>query len=71
MARAEDDKNFAFAVEALGSLWSVYRFVKDGKRGMMAFTKHADTGKWTVGMIKPGELTPEEVIDSLVKNAPS
>lgn len=57
----------AFSVEACGFLWSVYRFEKDGKRGMLAFTKNEGTGKWIIGMLKAGEFTPEQVIADLVE----
>jgi hypothetical protein len=42
--------------------------VKDGKRGMLAFTRSEEPspehpeGQWIIGMLKEGELTPEQVI---------
>lgn len=58
------EENFAFAVEACGSPWSVYRFMKDGKRGMLAF-RQTPQGKWEIGFLKAGEFTPEEVVAAL------
>jgi hypothetical protein len=69
------EEDFAFAVEAVGFQWSVYRFVKDGKKGMMAFTQNEPPsegdphGKWIIGMIAAGELTPEQVIVKLQEAA--
>lgn len=60
-------KDYAFSVEALGSQWDVYRFVKDGKRGMVAFRQSAPAsaaapnGQWEIGFFKAGEFTPEQV----------
>ena len=66
MEGAVFEKDSAFVVEACGFTWSVNRFTKDGKRGMIAFTKNEFTGKWIIGMLTPGELTPEQVIAKLV-----
>jgi len=64
---AKFDEDLAFVVEACGFTWSVHRFRKDGKRGMIAFTKNELVGTWIIGMIKPGELTPEQVIAELTE----
>jgi hypothetical protein len=52
-----NEEDFAFAVMAVGLQWSVYRFVKDGKRGMIAFTHDNPTtehpeGQWIIGMLE-------------------
>lgn len=68
MIREED---YAFSVEVLGSQWDVYRFEKDGKKGMLAFRQTAPKspenprGKWEIGMFTAGELTPEQVAEKL------
>lgn len=65
-----NEEDFAFAVMAVGLQWSVYRFMKDGKRGMIAFTRDYPTkenpeGQWIIGMLTVGELTPEQITEKL------
>jgi len=55
-------EDYAFTVEVHGSKWDVYRFTKDGKKGMMAFRQSEPpsvlypNGKWEIGMFKAGEF---------------
>jgi hypothetical protein len=48
-------EDYAFTVEVQGEKWHVYYFVKDGKRGTMAFTPR--DGKFTIGLFCAGNLT--------------
>jgi hypothetical protein len=63
------EEDYAFTVEACGTPWDVYRFVKDGKRGTLAYRKVND--RFQIGLFQVGELTQEEVILQLTKSQPS
>jgi len=53
-------EDFAFTVEVRDKKWDVYRFVKDGKKGTMAYMRQPD-GTFVIGVFRAGTLTEEEV----------
>jgi hypothetical protein len=62
-------ENYAFTIEVLGTPWDVYRFTRDGKKGMLAF--RMIKGKFEIGFFRAGEFTEDAVAQAIVENAPS
>jgi len=67
VARNIRQEDYAFTVEVRGTKWDAYRFVKDGKKGTMAYMKNPD-GTFTIGVFQAGTLTEEEVRRALIES---
>lgn len=57
--------DFAFSVEAGGSRWDVYYFIKDQKEGTLAFREK--DGQFEIGVFKAGKLNSDEVLEALTE----
>ncbi len=57
------EKDYAFTVEARNEKWDVYYFVKNGKKGTMAFTRRKK--KFVIGLFAAGNLSEEEAKQAL------
>lgn len=56
MANPKTPRSYAFSVtDFRGRVHDVYRFVKDGKRGTMAFTRVGE--KWLISVFCAGTLS--------------
>jgi hypothetical protein len=62
-------EDYAFTIEVLGTPWDVYRFTRDGKKGMLAF--RMVKGQFEIGFFRAGEFNEDEIAKTIVENAPS
>jgi hypothetical protein len=57
-------EDFAFTVTIGDRAWDVYRFLKNGKPGTLAFSKD-DAGKFVIGLFRAGTLNEQQVKSAL------
>ncbi len=59
-------EDYAFTIEVHGETWDCYHFMKEGKRGTMAFTQR--DGKFVIGLMQESHLTKDQAREALEKN---
>jgi hypothetical protein len=60
------EKDYRYTLEIQNEKWDVYYFVKDGKKGTLAFTKR--DGHFIIGLMKKGNLSETQAAEALKLN---
>ena len=66
MSPSIEEKDYAYTVEIQNEKWDVYYFVKDGKKGTLAFTKR--DGNFVIGLMQQGNLSEDQTVTKLKLN---
>jgi len=60
------NKDYRYSLEIYNEKWDVYYFIKNGKKGTLAFTKRGE--KFVIGLMQKGNLSESQATDVLKLN---